>query len=174
MNIIIGLGNIGKEYKNTRHNVGFMFIDYYAEKNGNETFKKRDNYYYLETIFKGEKTVLIKPTTYMNLSGEAVVKVLKWYKATLEDLTIIYDDIDLPFGKIRYREDGSPGTHNGMRNIVNVLKTEEIKRIKVGIENRENMDIQLVDYVLSKFSKKEINDLYEKTFLELEEKLKQI
>ncbi len=174
MNIIIGLGNIGKEYKNTRHNVGFMFIDYYAEKNGNETFKKRDNYYYLETNFKGEKTVLIKPTTYMNLSGEAVVKVLKWYKATLEDLTIIYDDIDLPFGKIRYREDGSPGTHNGMRNIVNVLKTEEIKRIKVGIENRENMDIQLVDYVLSKFSKKEINDLYEKTFLELEEKLKQI
>ncbi|MDD2627447.1 MAG: aminoacyl-tRNA hydrolase [Clostridia bacterium] len=174
MKIIIGLGNVGKEYKNTRHNVGFMFLDYYAERNGNEKFKKRDNYYYLESNFKGGKIVLIKPSTYMNLSGEAVIKVLKWYKANLEDLIIIYDDVDLPFGNIRYREEGSAGTHNGMKNIVTVLKTEKIKRIKVGIENRENLDIGLADYVLSNFSKKEISVLYENTFLELEEKLKQL
>ena len=144
MKIIIGLGNIGKEYEETRHNVGFMCVDYFIKEilKQDLNYKKRDNYFYIETSHKGEKIVVIKPTTYMNLSGEAIAKVKKWYKIENQDLIVIYDDVDLSLGNIRFRESGSAGTHNGMRNILSILKTEELKRIRIGIENRDNKNIQ--------------------------------
>lgn len=173
MKIIVGLGNIGKEYEETRHNVGFMFVDYYIKEvlKQNLNYKKRDNYYYLETNVNGEKTVIIKPTTYMNLSGEAIVKVKKWYKIDDGDIIIVYDDVDLNIGSFRYRENGSAGTHNGMRNILSVLKTEDLKRMRIGIENRDNKNIPLMDYVLSKFNKDELNLLYNEVFKDVSNKL---
>ena len=173
MKIIVGLGNVGKEYENTRHNVGFMFVDYFVKEvlKQEQDYKKRDNYYYLETKVKNEKVVIIKPTTYMNLSGEAIVKVKKWYKIENEDIVVVYDDVDLNFGNIRYRETGSAGTHNGMRNILSILKMEELKRIRIGIENRENKNIPLMDYVLTKFTKEELDKLYSMSFVEASNKL---
>lgn len=175
MKIIVGLGNIGKEYENTRHNVGFMFVDYFISKvlNENLEYKKRDNYYYLETKYKGEKLVVIKPTTYMNLSGEAILKAKKWYKVENNDIFVIYDDVDLKLGTIRYREKGSAGTHNGMRNILGLLKTDELNRLRIGIENRENKNIPLMDYVLGKFAKDEIDMLYDISFSEAAKKLEE-
>lgn len=175
MKIIVGLGNIGKEYENTRHNVGFMFVDYFVKEVLNEKleYKKRDNYYFLETKFNGEKIVILKPTTYMNLSGEAILKARNWYKVENSDILVVYDDVDLKLGNIRYREKGSAGTHNGMRNIVSVLKTEEINRIRIGIENRENRNIPLMDYVLGKFGKDEIDNLYTNSFKEAANKLEE-
>lgn len=177
MRLIVGLGNVGKEYENTRHNIGFMFVDYYIKEvlKKELDYKKRDNYYYLEINIKGEKIVVIKPTTYMNLSGEAIVKAKKWYKVENEDVIVVYDDIDLNLGNYRFREIGSAGTHNGMRNILSVLKTEELKRFRIGIENRENKNIPLMDYVLTKFKKEELDELYNNVFksisLELEKLL---
>jgi len=173
MKIIVGLGNIGKEYENTRHNVGFMYVDYYIKETLKQdlNYKKRDNYYYQEININGEKTIVIKPTTYMNLSGEAIVKVKKWYKVEDADIIVVYDDIDLGIGNFRYRENGSAGTHNGMRNILSVLKTEDLKRMRIGIENRENKNIPLMDYVLTKFTKEEIDVLYNNVFKDVSNKL---
>lgn len=176
MKIIVGLGNVGKEYEGTRHNVGFMFVDYFVSKSLKEelNYKKRDNYYYLETKINDDKIVIIKPTTFMNLSGEAISKAKKWYKIEDEDIVVVYDDVDLDLGNIRYREIGSAGTHNGMKNILSILKTEELKRLRIGIENRDNKNIPLMDYVLGKFSKEELNKLYEVTFKEVADKLIEI
>ena len=173
MKIIVGLGNIGKEYENTRHNVGFMFVDYYIKEvlKKELDYKKRDNYYYLETKVNDEKVVFIKPTTFMNLSGEAIVKAKKWYKAEDETITVVYDDVDLDLGTFRYREIGSAGTHNGMRNILSILKTEELKRFRIGIENRENKNIPLMDYVLTKFKQDELDVLYNQAFKGIAEKM---
>jgi len=176
MKIIVGLGNVGREYEETRHNVGFMFVDYFTKEilKNDLNYKKRDNYYYLEAKINDEKVVIIKPTTFMNLSGEAISKVKKWYKIEDEDILVIYDDVDLNLGNMRYREMGSAGTHNGMRNILSILKTEELKRLRIGIENRDNKNIPLMDYVLGKFSKEELNKLYEVVFKEVADKLLEI
>ena len=103
----------------------------------------------------------------MNLSGEAITKAKKWYKVENEDVIIIYDDVDLDFGNFRYRESGSAGTHNGMRNILSILKTEELRRIRIGIENRENKNIPLMDYVLGKFKSEELDKLHSDIFSEV-------
>lgn len=157
MKCLIGLGNIGKEYEYTRHNMGFMCIDRLANELGIQFDKKLKKCIYAEASCNGEKVIFVKPTTFMNLSGEAVLEVINWFKLELEDVCIIYDDVDLPFGNIRYKEQGSAGTHNGMRNIIELLKTEKLKRIRVGIEARTSEHpILLIDYVLSHFSKEEI------------------
>lgn len=162
MKVIIGLGNKGKEYEKTRHNVGFMCIDKIAEKyeiNIKEEKLKSE----IGTInINGEKIILAKPQTYMNLSGEALQAIKSFYKIEDKDILVIYDDIDLEIGKIRYRESGSAGTHNGMRNIISILKSEDIKRIRVGIGKPENSKIQLADYVLQKFSKEDLEIIEEK------------
>lgn len=166
MKLIVGLGNIGKEYENTRHNIGFMFVDYYIKEvlKKELDYRKRDNYYYIEVKVNDEKIVFIKPTTYMNLSGEAIIKAKKWYKVENEDIIVIYDDVDLNLGTFRYREVGTAGTHNGMRNIVALLKTEGLKRFRIGIENRGNKNIPLMDYVLAKFKQEELDELYNHVF----------
>lgn len=157
MKCIIGLGNIGKEYLNTRHNIGFICLDKLAEKYDIHFDKKKTKCIYGEGVIKGQKVALVKPTTFMNLSGEAVNEIMKWYKITIEDICIIYDDIDLTLGEIRYREKGSAGTHNGMKSVLEYIKTFEVSRIRVGIENRAIKEIDLSGYVLSKFTKEELN-----------------
>lgn len=156
MKCIIGLGNIGKEYEYTRHNMGFVMVDRLAEKYNIKIDKKMKKYIYGEGNINGEKVCLVKPTTYMNLSGEAIVELMNWYKIDKEDIVVIYDDIDIPFGDVRYRLNGSAGTHNGMRNIIAMIKTEDFARIRVGIENRNGVPIPLVDYVLQRMNKEEI------------------
>ena len=105
----------------------------------------------------------------MNLSGEAIVEIMNWYKITPEDILVIYDDVDLKLGTIRYREKGSAGTHNGMKNIIANIKTEEFARVRIGIENRGEIPIPLMDYVLQKFSKEELNEIKEQIVPQVEE-----
>ena len=159
MKCIIGLGNIGKEYDSTRHNIGFMSLDNLCNKYNVKIDKKLKKCIYGEKEIDGEKIVFVKPTTFMNLSGEAIQEILNWYKLNAKDILIIYDDVDIELGNIRYREKGSSGTHNGMRNIIGILKTEEFSRVRVGIENRKGVPIPLMDYVLQKFNKEELEIL---------------
>lgn len=146
--LIVGLGNPDKKYENTYHNVGFMVIDRLLEILGkslkNDECKAKD-----VVIYKGdEKIVIAKPMTYMNLSGEAVRELCGKYRVPLEDIIVVYDDIDLACGAIRVRHEGSAGTHNGMRNIVSCMNATAIPRIRMGI-GRPEPSMQLVDYVLS-------------------------
>ena len=154
MKLIVGLGNPGKEYENTRHNIGFIFLDYFANKNNIKIEKEKFNGLYAQTIINDEKVILLKPLSYMNLSGEVVKKYVDFFKIDLNDIIIINDDLDMVFGKIRLRPDGSSGGHNGLKNIALNLGTEKFKRIKYGISNDKSIDTK--DYVLGKFSKDEM------------------
>ena len=160
MKLIVGLGNPGDEYKNTRHNIGWIFIDALANDLGITIEKKKFNGLYAETNINGEKVILLKPLSYMNLSGEVVSKYLSYFKIKVEDMLVINDDLDLDFGKIRLRENGSSGGHNGLKNIALNIKTEDFKRVKFGISNNKNMDTK--DYVLGSFSKEEKEILEDK------------
>lgn len=151
MKLIVGLGNPGLRYQATRHNIGFMFVDEIASKLKIEfNLNKQLKSLIANTTINGEKIILIKPQTFMNLSGEAVLAVTNYYKIDVSDILIVYDDLDLPVGKIRIRKNGSSGGHKGMSNIIELMKTSEIKRIRIGIMN--NSKIDTVDYVLGKFS----------------------
>ncbi len=149
-NIIVGLGNPGREYEKTYHNLGFMAIDLIAEDLSLPFSKKTKNAIYCEGNFNGKKIILVKPQTYMNLSGEAV----EIFKSKYKDANIIVacDDIDLPKGTVRFRENGSGGTHNGLRNIVCHIG-QDFARVKIGCGRDEKMD--LADYVLSKIKDEE-------------------
>lgn len=151
MKLIVGLGNPGEEYENTRHNIGYIFIDNFADSLGIKIEKKKFNGLYAETIINGEKVILVKPLSYMNLSGEVVIKFVNFYKINVEDILVISDDLDLEVGKIRLRPQGSSGGHNGLKNIALHLNTEEFKRLRIGISNNKLIDTK--DYVLGKFSK---------------------
>ena len=131
MYIIVGLGNPGKEYEKTRHNTGFMVIDKLADKYNIEINKEKHKALIGTGIIEGEKVMLVKPQTFMNLSGEAVLEVMNFYKEALDNLVTIFDDIDLPVGAIRIKERGSAGTHNGVKSLVKELGTQEFKRVKV-------------------------------------------
>lgn len=155
MIIIVGLGNIGAQYKNTYHNIGFMVADKLAERLSVSFGKEKNKSLLAEGNYKGQKVLIAKPTTYMNNSGEAVVLLKKKFK----DATVLVavDDIDLPKGKVRYREKGSAGTHNGLRSITNYIG-QEFERVKVGIGRDATKD--LADFVLSNidFESKQIID----------------
>jgi len=152
MKLIIGLGNPGKDYQNTRHNIGFMVIDNYL---GNVSFQKKFNAEYYETNINNEKVIFIKPLTFMNLSGNAVGDFARFYKVDLSDILVIHDDLDLPVGKYKIKVNSSSGGHNGIKSIISSLNSEAFARLKIGISN--NKDIDTKDYVLGKFSKEEIN-----------------
>ena len=154
MKLIVGLGNPGREYENTRHNVGFQTIDKYASKLGLVINKSKFNGLFVDTIINNEKVILLKPTTFMNLSGESVRAVMDFYDIDIEDLVVIYDDLDLPHGKIRLRLKGSAGGHNGIKSLIAHVKTQEFKRIRVGIDRHPK--IPVVDYVLGKFTEDEL------------------
>jgi len=160
MYLIAGLGNPSKTYEGTRHNIGFMMIDAIGEKYDIDVTTKKHKAFVGRGIIDGMRVILAKPQTYMNLSGESVREIADFYKIEPENIIIIYDDISLDVGQLRIRKKGSAGGHNGIKNIIAHLGTQEFPRIKVGIGNKpEGWD--LADYVLSKYSKAEQEALEE-------------
>ncbi|MBO8157668.1 MAG: aminoacyl-tRNA hydrolase [Bacillaceae bacterium] len=154
MKCIVGLGNPGLKYEKTRHNIGFMVIDELLKRHQWKLDKDKFRALYTIETYNGEKMMLVKPQTYMNLSGEAVRPLLEYYDADIDDLLVIYDDLDLPPGKIRLRQKGGHGGHNGIRNIIDQLDTKSFKRIRIGVGKPEQ-PLSVVDYVLGEFSAKE-------------------
>lgn len=151
--IIVGLGNPGKDYEQTRHNIGYMFLDKVAEAN-NVKFKldKAFEAFVGELIINGQKHLLVKPTTFMNSSGNAVYKIMNYYNLDLSDLIVIHDDMDLVVGETRIRKSGGSGGHNGIKSIISCVDSQEFKRIRIGIGHPEN---DTIDFVLGKFNKEE-------------------
>lgn len=150
MRLIVGLGNPGRQYEHTRHNVGFDTIDELSKRLNIPLSQSKWKGLYGIGQASGQKVLLLKPLTFMNLSGEAVRAVIDYYQMEIEDLLIIYDDLDLPVGKIRLRQKGSPGGHNGIKSIVAHLGTQEFNRIRIGID-RPEPGVSIIDYVLGRF-----------------------
>ena len=163
MKLVVGLGNPGRKYKTTKHNIGFMCLDYYAKDN--KLKFKKDNKFSGETLKIGN-LVLLKPHTFMNESGHSIRKVINFFDIDIQDVLVIYDDIDLPLGKTRLREKGSSGGHNGIKSIISNIQTEEFKRVRIGID--KNPLYETKNYVLSSFSKKE-KELVEPIFAKVSE-----
>ena len=154
MKIIVGLGNPGAKYAGTRHNVGFAVLDELAERHNIRIDTAKHKALIGKGIIDGEKVILAMPQTFMNLSGESVRAIMDFYKCTVEDLIVVYDDIDLDVGKLRIRQKGSAGGHNGMKNIIQHVGSQEFVRIRVGVGKKpDHMD--LADYVLSRFGAEE-------------------
>lgn len=153
MFIITGLGNPGRRYEHTRHNIGFITVDYLAEKHGIRINKLKHKALVGEGIISGQKVLLVKPQTYMNLSGQSVRELVSYYKPELSNLIVVYDDIDLPMGRLRIRPAGSAGTHNGMRSIIYDLQRDDFPRVRIGIGGERK--IRLADYVTGGFGKEE-------------------
>lgn len=154
MKMIVGLGNIGRQYAQTRHNVGFMIVDELASKL-NVTFQTSKFEAQVATAFQdGKKILLVKPATYMNDSGRAVGPLMSYYNVDPADLLVIHDDLDLPLGKVRLKQKGSAGGHNGIKSIISHVGDQYFKRVKVGIDHPQKMSV--VDYVLGKFTPAEV------------------
>lgn len=159
MYIIAGLGNPGAKYVNTRHNIGFDVADALCAKFDIKLNKSKFKAICGEGRIAGEKVVVAKPQTFMNLSGEAVQELKSWYKTENSEIIIVYDDVSLPVGKIRVRPGGSAGGHNGMKSIILNLNSDEFPRVRIGVGAPENSGFDLADYVLGKFSREEIDVL---------------
>lgn len=163
MKLIVGLGNPGKEYNKTRHNIGFELLDYlYGEDGYNNKF----NGLYKEIMVDNEKNILLKPQSYMNLSGTVIRKYIDYFKIKLNDILIIQDDLDMDVGKIKFVFNSSSGGHNGIKDIEKNLSSKEYLRLKIGISNKKNIDTK--DYVLGKFSKEE-QSIIDMTYLKLKD-----
>lgn len=158
MYIIVGLGNPGERYQNTKHNVGFMAIDVLADKLNIKIDKLKFKALLGEGIYKGEKIILVKPQTFMNLSGESVLQIMTFYKINRENLFVLYDDIDIDIGKLRIRQKGSSGTHNGMKNIIYLLGYDDFPRFRIGV-SKPKVNMDLASYVLSRFTDEEMKNL---------------
>ncbi len=152
MKLIVGLGNIGKEYKNTRHNIGFMVLDNYL---GKVNWKVKMESYIYKTSFDNEEVIFVKPMTYMNLSGLAVSKIVSYYNIDLQDILVIHDDLDLPIATFKVKKNSSSGGHNGIKSIISELKSEDFGRLKIGID--KNPNIPTDKYVLGKLTKNELD-----------------
>ena len=159
--LVVGLGNIGSEYASTRHNIGFMVLDAWAQAS-NLIFKSKRYGSVAEATFKGRDFILLKPSTYMNLSGNAVRFWMKKRSIPVENLIVVCDDLNLPFGTIRMRKSGSDGGHNGLANIIDTIGTQDFIRIRVGIGNDFNRGGQ-IEYVLGEFSADEIEEIKQKS-----------
>lgn len=151
MKVIVGLGNPGKKYEITKHNIGFWAVDQLSEKWNLPFQKEKWSSFVAEGIVNGEKVFLLKPMTYMNLSGEAVGAAMRFLKILPHNLLVMFDDMDIPLGQLRLRQKGSSGGHNGMKSIISHLGSEQFNRIKIGI-NRPPAGMKVVDYVLEPFS----------------------
>jgi PTH1 family peptidyl-tRNA hydrolase len=156
MRLIVGLGNPGEHYENTRHNIGFKVVDRLAERWNIKLGPSKLKGWIGEGIIQQQKVILLKPATYMNLSGESVRAALDWYKFNIEDLIVIYDELDLPTGQLRLREKGSAGGHNGMKSLIQHLGTHEFKRVRVGVD-RPAPGHDISNYVLGSFSKDQLS-----------------
>lgn len=157
--MIVGLGNPGIEYEYTRHNAGFLCVDYIADKLGVKIDKFKNKAYYNTADFDGKKVLLVKPQTYMNSSGEAVVGLLNFFKVDTEKLLVISDDISLDVGKMRIRRKGSDGGQKGLRSIIELTGKDNFPRVKVGIGKKPNPNYDLAKWVLSKFKDDELKEL---------------
>ena len=171
MKLIVGLGNIGKEYENTRHNVGFMVVDELAKKWGVTFSQNKFKADYAVAYHQGEKYMLVKPTTYMNLSGEAIGAFYDYFDLDIEDILIIYDDLDTKTASFKLKQKGSSGGHNGIKSIIQHLGTDKFYRLKIGID-RPTPPMTVVNYVLGKFSHDEmieIKKVYDKCISSIED-----
>jgi len=167
--IIIGLGNIGDKYTNTRHNCGFIAVEAFTNHIARQenkpvewSLQKKLKAHIAKTKYKGVEIIIAKPTTLMNLSGESATKLLNFYSKKPENMTVIFDDIDLPIGTVRIKEKGSAGTHNGMKSIIQQTGTQNFKRIKIGIESRGTImpaQMDLSTFVLSNFNEEENQEI---------------
>ena len=160
MILIVGLGNPGKQYEQTRHNIGFDVIDYMANKYNIDVNREKFKGICGEGFIENKKVILLKPLTYMNLSGETLIDIYKYYKVDLSNIVVVYDDIDLEVGKIRIRKKGSGGTHNGMKSITKCLGSNDFPRVRVGVSKPEAGQ-DLADFVLSRFRKEESDNINE-------------
>lgn len=151
--LIVGLGNPGKEYQNTRHNMGFMVIDEIAKRLEVFKWKERDGALYFDCYLDLAHVIFMKPQKYINLSGDVIIEFIKYFDIKTEDILVVSDDLDLPVGSIKLKEKGSSGGHNGLKNIEKNLGTNEYRRIKIGISNNKQIDTK--DYVLSKLNQTE-------------------
>lgn len=170
MKAIFGIGNPGTRYLFTRHNVGFIFLDYFAEKKSLIFKPSKFNYYKSEINHEEDKSFLIKPTTYVNLTGRAVKQFLDYYQLQPSDFLVIVDDINLPIGTYRLRKSGKDGGHNGLASIIYEIETENFARLRIGIGNSFNKG-EMADYVLSTFTneeKKELNNFFDSMILLIE------
>ncbi|NLY62893.1 MAG: aminoacyl-tRNA hydrolase [Erysipelothrix sp.] len=157
MKLIVGIGNPGKQYENTRHNVGFMALDAIAKAHNVDFNESKFKSIYTTIRVNGEKVILMKPETYVNLSGTALISMMNYFNIDKDDVLVIYDDLALPVGKVRVRPKGSGGGHNGIKNIASHLKTSDVKQFRIGIGNNPIMN--RADYVLGKFSKEDMEIL---------------
>ncbi len=157
MKLIVGLGNPGVKYENIRHNAGFMVLDRIAQMTDEKISKKKFEGSYVKTKIRGEDVVLLKPETYMNLSGFSVRACMDFFKIDRKDILVIYDDLDTPVGSIRLKTKGSAGGHNGMKSVIGSVLGEDFNRIRVGIGR--DPKIKIIDYVLTKFRADEVEDL---------------
>lgn len=162
--LVVGLGNPDRKYENTRHNCGWLALDYLADKLGCTVNKIKYKSFVGECTISGKKTLLMKPTTYMNNSGQAVVEAMNFYKIKPENVIVIFDDISLDVGKMRIRQKGSDGGQKGMRSIIYLSGSDAFPRIKIGIGAKPNPNWDLADWVLSKFTddeRKELNKMFD-------------
>ncbi len=154
MKLIVGLGNPGKKYEKTRHNVGYMVIDQFVKKQGlTMKLDKRFDGELCQVNLHEEKAILLKPTTYMNLSGQSILKTIQYYRIDLDDILVFVDDVNIDIGRLRLRAFGGHGGHNGLRNIVALLQSNHFKRVRIGIDH--NTNVPLDKYVLDTFNKNE-------------------
>ncbi len=152
MRLIVGLGNPGQKYERTRHNVGFVVADAFASKYRAGSWKHERDALTTTVRAAGSSVVIAKPQTYMNLSGEPLLKLARLYEVAPEEILVVYDDIDLPLGRLRVRENGSAGTHNGMRSIISTIGSDRFPRLRFGIRGETYGSDSLADYVLDDFS----------------------
>lgn len=157
--MIVGLGNPGREYEGTRHNAGFMALDAIAEKNHGEIKRVKFKGLTGECRLAGERVLLLKPSTFMNLSGQSVTEAMGFYKLKPEQVLILFDDINLEPGRLRIRRKGSDGGHNGMKNIIYLSGSDQFPRVKIGVGKKPHPDYDLKDWVLSRFTRQELEAL---------------
>lgn len=160
MKLIVGLGNPERDYAETRHNMGFNVVNLLAKEYDIDISRTKFEALFGSGIIEGEKVILVKPQTFMNASGKAVIEFVKFYKVDLQDLIVVYDDMDIEISKIRIRKSGAPGGHNGMKSIVNILADDRFPRIRVGIGKPE-YDDDLVNYVIGAIPEEEKEGLEE-------------
>ena len=158
MKLIVGLGNPEADYANTRHNMGFNVINNLAKKYEIDISRKKFEAEYGTGIIENEKVILIKPQTFMNSSGRSVIEFVNFYKVPLEDLIVVYDDMDIDISNVRVRKSGSPGSHNGMKSIVNILADERFPRVRVGI-GKPLYEEDIINYVIGAIPEEEIEGL---------------
>lgn len=153
--LIVGLGNPGMTYENTRHNAGFITLDKLAKDHSTDITRMKFKAYCGDIVIAGKKCLLMKPNTYMNNSGEAVTEAMQFYKLDIDHVIVVYDDISLDVGKLRIRRKGSDGGHNGIKSIIALTGSQDFARIKLGVGKKPHKDYNLADWVLSKFTKEE-------------------